>query len=331
MKFRISVVKRDWLKTVCLILFSYFSLDGKTELDFWWFCKPTIVTLFSPPSGQDETAVTEQRIKWGDLQRGCGLCEVGIVAFCCPNIIRSLTPFTPVWIINSLLHCSKIMRKEGPSAFLKGAGCRALVIAPLFGIAQVMYFVGIGEYIVDNSPLSLLSAWAYQPVPACCALQTPRQRTDWQLHTTSLQVLATCDLKCLKLWRISSSPCSDSGVALFIWWTNWLHSKLLALTDWGSGSSVSVPSKQACYLSLCEGGELTPFKMQISFSSPMHHCLFFISMCYFAAVCSIPHISFFCITFWQIAQMGADFSKEAMCTQLVAKCSLKFILDVLTM
>ncbi|XP_045884412.1 solute carrier family 25 member 55a isoform X2 [Micropterus dolomieu] len=59
---------------------------------------------------------------------------------------------------NGVMDCvSKIMRKEGPSAFLKGAGCRALVIAPLFGIAQVMYFVGIGEYIMDNSPLSLLS------------------------------------------------------------------------------------------------------------------------------------------------------------------------------
>ncbi|XP_056154429.1 solute carrier family 25 member 55a isoform X2 [Lampris incognitus] len=52
---------------------------------------------------------------------------------------------------------SKIMRNEGPSAFLKGACCRALVIAPLFGIAQVMYFVGVGEYILENSPLSLLS------------------------------------------------------------------------------------------------------------------------------------------------------------------------------
>lgn len=51
---------------------------------------------------------------------------------------------------------SKIMQKEGPSAFLKGASCRALVIAPLFGIAQVMYFVGVGEYILDNSPLRLL-------------------------------------------------------------------------------------------------------------------------------------------------------------------------------
>ncbi|XP_047438077.1 solute carrier family 25 member 55a [Mugil cephalus] len=53
---------------------------------------------------------------------------------------------------------SKILQKEGPSAFLKGAGCRALVIAPLFGIAQVMYFVGVGEYIMDNFPLSLLAA-----------------------------------------------------------------------------------------------------------------------------------------------------------------------------
>ncbi|XP_072237813.1 solute carrier family 25 member 55a isoform X1 [Leuresthes tenuis] len=52
---------------------------------------------------------------------------------------------------------SKILRKEGPSAFLKGAGCRALVIAPLFGIAQVMYFIGVGEYILENSPVSLLS------------------------------------------------------------------------------------------------------------------------------------------------------------------------------
>ncbi|MEQ2161496.1 hypothetical protein GOODEAATRI_010204 [Goodea atripinnis] len=43
----------------------------------------------------------------------------------------------------------KIMRNEGPSAFLKGAYCRALVIAPLFGIAQVVYFLGVGEYILS--------------------------------------------------------------------------------------------------------------------------------------------------------------------------------------
>lgn len=42
----------------------------------------------------------------------------------------------------------KILQNEGPSAFLKGAYCRALVIAPLFGIAQVVYFLGIGESLL---------------------------------------------------------------------------------------------------------------------------------------------------------------------------------------
>ncbi|XP_056606238.1 solute carrier family 25 member 55a [Triplophysa dalaica] len=51
----------------------------------------------------------------------------------------------------------KILKREGPSAFLKGAGCRALVMAPLFGIVQVMYFVGVGEYIMSQSPLKLIS------------------------------------------------------------------------------------------------------------------------------------------------------------------------------
>ncbi|XP_036389879.1 mitochondrial glutamate carrier 1-like isoform X2 [Megalops cyprinoides] len=53
---------------------------------------------------------------------------------------------------------SKIMRKEGPAAFLKGAGCRALVIAPLFGIAQVMYFVGVGEFILGYTSFNLYSS-----------------------------------------------------------------------------------------------------------------------------------------------------------------------------
>ncbi|XP_041965785.1 mitochondrial glutamate carrier 1 [Alosa sapidissima] len=47
---------------------------------------------------------------------------------------------------------SKILRNEGPGAFLKGAYCRALVIAPLFGIAQVVYFLGVGEAILSYLP-----------------------------------------------------------------------------------------------------------------------------------------------------------------------------------
>ncbi|TRY94919.1 hypothetical protein DNTS_023651, partial [Danionella cerebrum] len=59
---------------------------------------------------------------------------------------------------NGVLDCiRKIIRKEGPSAFLKGAGCRALVIAPLFGIAQVVYFFGVGEFLLGQTPFNLYS------------------------------------------------------------------------------------------------------------------------------------------------------------------------------
>ncbi|KAL2093280.1 hypothetical protein ACEWY4_010592 [Coilia grayii] len=42
----------------------------------------------------------------------------------------------------------RVLAREGPTAFLKGATCRALVIAPLFGIAQGVYFLGVGEQVI---------------------------------------------------------------------------------------------------------------------------------------------------------------------------------------
>ncbi|XP_063114727.1 mitochondrial glutamate carrier 2 isoform X1 [Cavia porcellus] len=50
---------------------------------------------------------------------------------------------------NGIADCArKLWTREGPAAFMKGAGCRALVIAPLFGIAQGVYFLGIGELVL---------------------------------------------------------------------------------------------------------------------------------------------------------------------------------------
>uniref|UniRef100_A0A672ZHE7 Mitochondrial glutamate carrier 1 n=1 Tax=Sphaeramia orbicularis TaxID=375764 RepID=A0A672ZHE7_9TELE len=99
---------------------------------------------------------------WAFLS-GCAAGSTAAVAVNPCDVVKtrlqSLNKVSTEETYNGVMDCiSKIMRKEGPSAFLKGAGCRALVIAPLFGIAQVMYFVGVGEYILDNSPLSLLSA-----------------------------------------------------------------------------------------------------------------------------------------------------------------------------
>ena len=47
----------------------------------------------------------------------------------------------------------KIYVNEGVTAFYKGALCRMIVIAPLFGIAQAVYYFGIAEYLmgIDKS------------------------------------------------------------------------------------------------------------------------------------------------------------------------------------
>jgi len=45
---------------------------------------------------------------------------------------------------------TKILKHEGIMAFTKGAACRMIVIAPLFGIAQTVYFLGVAEYFLGT-------------------------------------------------------------------------------------------------------------------------------------------------------------------------------------
>ncbi|KAJ6219873.1 hypothetical protein RDWZM_005685 [Blomia tropicalis] len=44
----------------------------------------------------------------------------------------------------------RIFRDEGYKAFFKGAMCRMMVIAPLFGIAQTVYYLGVAEYVLGK-------------------------------------------------------------------------------------------------------------------------------------------------------------------------------------
>lgn len=44
----------------------------------------------------------------------------------------------------------KILINEGPRAFFKGAGCRMMVMAPLFGIAQMVYYIGVAEFLLGR-------------------------------------------------------------------------------------------------------------------------------------------------------------------------------------
>ena len=43
---------------------------------------------------------------------------------------------------------SKVWQTEGWKAFFKGGACRMMVIAPLFGIAQTVYYLGVAEWIM---------------------------------------------------------------------------------------------------------------------------------------------------------------------------------------
>ncbi|KPJ03523.1 PREDICTED: mitochondrial glutamate carrier 1-like [Papilio xuthus] len=50
---------------------------------------------------------------------------------------------------NSIMDCvMTTLKHEGITAFFKGGACRMMVIAPLFGIAQTIYYIGIAEYLL---------------------------------------------------------------------------------------------------------------------------------------------------------------------------------------
>lgn len=59
---------------------------------------------------------------------------------------------------SGILDCAtKIMNEEGASAFFKGSLLRVMVIAPLFGIAQMVYYLGIAEAMMGLKPLGSVS------------------------------------------------------------------------------------------------------------------------------------------------------------------------------
>ncbi|XP_015112610.1 mitochondrial glutamate carrier 1 [Diachasma alloeum] len=50
---------------------------------------------------------------------------------------------------NGVLDCiMTTLKNEGPTAFFKGGACRMIVIAPLFGIAQTVYYLGVAENLL---------------------------------------------------------------------------------------------------------------------------------------------------------------------------------------
>ncbi|XP_030625508.1 solute carrier family 25 member 55b [Chanos chanos] len=106
-------------------------------------------------SSEDEAAP----FYWSFIS-GCAAGSTAAVAVSPCDVVKtrlqSLNKSANEESYNGVVDCiRKIMKKEGPSAFMKGASCRALVIAPLFGIAQVVYLVGVGEFLLGQTALNL--------------------------------------------------------------------------------------------------------------------------------------------------------------------------------
>ncbi|KAM9785611.1 mitochondrial glutamate carrier 1-like [Neosynchiropus ocellatus] len=112
--------------------------------------------------GQPSSGVATVPFYWSFLSGLTAGCVAAVAVSPCDVVktrLQSIRKGNNEETYNGIVDCiRKILRKEGPGAFLKGAGCRALVIAPLFGIAQVVYFVGVGEFLLGCTPYSMYSS-----------------------------------------------------------------------------------------------------------------------------------------------------------------------------
>ena len=66
-------------------------------------------------------------------------------------------------VYNGIIDCAvRVFRQEGITAFYKGAVPRMIVIAPLFGIAQMVYFIGVAESLLDLIQPSKIKSRDYE-------------------------------------------------------------------------------------------------------------------------------------------------------------------------
>ncbi|KAL4659452.1 mitochondrial glutamate carrier 1-like isoform X1 [Arapaima gigas] len=110
-------------------------------------------TLGRRECGCHGAAIQERAPFVQSFMAGCAAGSVAAVAVTPLDVIKTRLQTLRKGVgedsYRGIADCARrIWTREGPSAFMKGATCRALVIAPLFGIAQGVYFLGVGEQLL---------------------------------------------------------------------------------------------------------------------------------------------------------------------------------------
>ncbi|KAG7309309.1 hypothetical protein JYU34_005251 [Plutella xylostella] len=88
---------------------------------------------------------------WWSFLSGCAAGCAAAVAVNPIDVVKTRlqTITTDGRQYKGILDCfGTTLKEEGPGAFFKGGACRVMVIAPLFGIAQAVYYIGIAEYML---------------------------------------------------------------------------------------------------------------------------------------------------------------------------------------
>ncbi|RWS27689.1 mitochondrial glutamate carrier 1-like protein [Leptotrombidium deliense] len=97
---------------------------------------------------------TGERVFWASFLAGCAAGSISAFAVNPFDVVKTrlqvLKRAKGETTYNGILDAFvKIMKNEGITAFFKGAGCRMIVIAPLFGIAQTVYYLGVAEKLLS--------------------------------------------------------------------------------------------------------------------------------------------------------------------------------------
>ncbi|KAL4702715.1 hypothetical protein ACJJTC_011580 [Scirpophaga incertulas] len=97
--------------------------------------------------------VTGASAFWWSFLSGCMSGSVAALTVNPMDVVKTrmqtLTKGSGERQYSSVLDCiTTTLKNEGPTAFFKGGACRMMVIAPLFGIAQTVYYLGIAEKLL---------------------------------------------------------------------------------------------------------------------------------------------------------------------------------------